>query len=150
MSLPQGVCGMGGAWLKAAQCPVCDCSPSILSAAPVHCALCKSCLEVEIVPPGLPKVLSLLLPLSFPSFPLSQFHAAWWLARGNSRISSTNNPFWEVWLCPGTLEQEGIHSAAPGGLMQVQPTCFTLPAFDFPSVFCFGSVKGREERWVLV
>lgn len=91
-------------------------------------------------------MLSLLLPLFFPSFSVSHLHAAW----GSSRISLTNNPFGEDWLCPGTPEHEGIHSAAPGGLMQVQPTCFTLPAFDFPSVFCFGSVKGREERWVLV
>lgn len=72
----------------------------------------------------------------FPSVPSTSMLLGGWQG-GLEGPPPSDNPFGEGWLCPGTLEQEGIHSAAPGGLVQVQPTCFTVPAFDFSICFLF-------------
>lgn len=125
---------MDGAQLNAAQGPVCGCRPTIVCHASASVALYPAC-GTELFLMDYPKILRLLSPLAFPSFPLSRPPLC--LAGGSSRTPLSHSPAGEGWLCPGTLQQEPIHSAAPGRLMQVQPTCFTLPAFDFSICFLF-------------
>lgn len=123
---------MDGAQLNTAQCPLLA-VPHCPVPDPVCCASRRSCLKDEIVPPGPSSGANLLV--SLPS--LCPFHLqAAWQGRGVAGPS-------------GTPQQEG-YTAAPGGLPQVQPICFPLPAFRSPSVFCLGSAEGRGERWVSV
>lgn len=83
-----------------------------------------------------PEPLNLLSSIAFPSFPLvsstSTLLNGW--QGGIARSPPIQNPFG---VCPGTLEQEGIRLAAPGGLLQAQPPCFLLPAFDSSICFVF-------------